>query len=392
MKSKKDILMAVIFTIFTCVFLFLITGKSNAFNKEIESLKEDIDSNEESIGNIKDTIDNLEDEKLDLITYLENLNAKKDAISNEIVSVNKEISTKENELLLLNEQIEVNNNEINKQYEDMKKRIQYMYENDDVDYLKLFLSASSISDFMNRTEYVNKILDYDRLMLVKYKENLENIVLLKENNQIEQNKLLTLKDSLHEKESSLEKLSADSLLKIRNSEKEIDAAIEKALEYEKIIEEKKNSIEALEEESRRLEAENNNQTQQNEIQYIISTQEYKEEEGDLLKLAAIIQAEAGGESYEGQLAVGTVVMNRVASNKYSSNITGVLYQPYQFSPVQSGRFELILAKGPNESCIKAAKETLYDKVRLGPWLYFRTPNGIVQGIVIGNHVFYGSLY
>ena len=66
--------------------------------------------------------------------------------------------------------------------------------------------------------------------------------------------------------------------------------------------------------------------------------------GDLELLAALIECEAGGEPYEGKLAVGSVVLNRVASSHFPNSVVGVIYQSGQFSPVASGRFATVLAR------------------------------------------------
>ncbi|MGN0291845.1 MAG: cell wall hydrolase, partial [Lachnospiraceae bacterium] len=111
------------------------------------------------------------------------------------------------------------------------------------------------------------------------------------------------------------------------------------------------------------------------------------QEGDLELLAALIECEAGGESYEGKLAVGSVVLNRVASSYFPNTMVGVIYQSGQFSPVASGRFATVLSRGADASCTQAAGEVLGGKITINA-LYFRTNNGIIQGTVIGNHVFY----
>ena len=67
--------------------------------------------------------------------------------------------------------------------------------------------------------------------------------------------------------------------------------------------------------------------------------------GDLELLAALIECEAGGEPYEGKLAVGSVVLNRVASSHFPNSVVGVIYQRGQFSPVASGRFANRIGKG-----------------------------------------------
>ncbi|MDE5697892.1 MAG: SH3 domain-containing protein [Lachnospiraceae bacterium] len=105
-------------------------------------------------------------------------------------------------------------------------------------------------------------------------------------------------------------------------------------------------------------------------------------------LAALIQCEAGGEPYEGQVAVGAVVMNRVRCGGYPDNITDVIYASGQFVPASGGRMEsLILNKTTKASCIQAAQEAINGVCNVGDALHFRRNNGR-DGLVIGNHVFW----
>ncbi len=105
-------------------------------------------------------------------------------------------------------------------------------------------------------------------------------------------------------------------------------------------------------------------------------------------LAALIQCEAGGEPYEGQVAVGGVVMNRVRSGGYPNTITDVIYASGQFVPASKGKMEsLILNKNIKASCVQAANEVISGACNVGDALHFRRNNGR-DGLVIGNHVFY----
>ncbi|MBO6149826.1 MAG: cell wall hydrolase [Clostridium sp.] len=106
-------------------------------------------------------------------------------------------------------------------------------------------------------------------------------------------------------------------------------------------------------------------------------------------LAAIIEAEAGGEPYEGQIAVGAVVLNRVDSSRFPGSISGVIYQSGQFTPATNGSLAHALSHGPKSSCVKAAKEALLDGVDpTGGALYFGTTMNLPVKCVIGSHTFY----
>ncbi|MBP1960917.1 cell wall hydrolase [Paenibacillus aceris] len=109
------------------------------------------------------------------------------------------------------------------------------------------------------------------------------------------------------------------------------------------------------------------------------------------EMARIIHAEARGESFLGQVAVGAVVLNRVQSEKFPDSITEVIHQPGQFSSIDDGQFNL----KPNESAYRAAKAALNGLDPTTGALYFYNPD-IAQAawskkrlakITIGNHVF-----
>ena len=158
---------------------------------------------------------------------------------------------------------------------------------------------------------------------------------------------------------------------------------EEALKQQRAEEERRR---AEEEERRRQEAEQNaGETDDGSEEEDVSVTPASAE--DLELLACIIQCEAEGEPYEGKLAVGSVVLNRVASNSFPNTIMGVIYQSGQFSPVASGRMAARLAAGANSECRRAAQEVMNGNITV-PYLYFRKDNGTIDGYVIAHHVFY----
>lgn len=108
--------------------------------------------------------------------------------------------------------------------------------------------------------------------------------------------------------------------------------------------------------------------------------------GDLAMLAALIECEAGGESYTGKVAVGAVVLNRVRSGSFPNSISEVIYQSGQFSPVSSGKFQNVLSRGARSDCYEAASAALAGENPVGNCLYFNSGSG--RGIQIGNQHFY----
>ncbi len=108
---------------------------------------------------------------------------------------------------------------------------------------------------------------------------------------------------------------------------------------------------------------------------------------DLRLLAALIYCEAGSESYQGQLAVGAVVMNRVRSGAYPNTISGVIYASGQFTPAMNGKVARIYNTDIAPSCYTAAQEAMAGVSNVGGATHFRRA-GNHEGILIDNQVFW----
>ena len=107
---------------------------------------------------------------------------------------------------------------------------------------------------------------------------------------------------------------------------------------------------------------------------------------DLNLLASLIYCEAGNQSYEGKVAVGAVVMNRVNSSSFPDTISDVIYQSGQFTPASSGALSSALANGVPSECYEAASAALAGENPVGDALYFNTGSG--KGMKLGDHQFY----
>lgn len=95
-----------------------------------------------------------------------------------------------------------------------------------------------------------------------------------------------------------------------------------------------------------------------------------EDDPDFMLLAKIIQVEAGYESYEGQLAVGSVIMNRVNDERFPNSIREVIYHPGQFPPAHNGMLD---KTEPNDSVLRAAKAVMNGENNVEGALYFYNP-------------------
>ncbi|MBD5489961.1 MAG: cell wall hydrolase [Lachnospiraceae bacterium] len=109
---------------------------------------------------------------------------------------------------------------------------------------------------------------------------------------------------------------------------------------------------------------------------------------DLRLLAALIYCEAGGETSNGKLAVGAVVMNRVRSGAYPNTISGVIFASGQFTPALNGKVARVYTNGNiPESCYEAAQAAINGETNVGGATHFRRA-GNHDGLLIDNQVFW----
>jgi spore germination cell wall hydrolase CwlJ-like protein len=260
-----------------------------------------------------------------------------------------------------------------------------MYENGGSSYMNVLLASESFSDFLNKSEYIDRINSYDQKMLVQFKatrkkveetkaqleEELEDLNALKVQIEAEKGRVSTLVDNTKANVSSYSSQIADAEVTIDVLSSVISAQDENIAALQKQYEEELAKS--------RLAA----QSTWRDISEVTF------DEGDRRLLANLIYCEAGAEPYAGKLAVGAVVINRVLSSVYPNTVVGVIYQNKQFSPVNDGHLALALAsEKANADCYKAADEAMSGITNVGQCVYFRTPIEGLQGISIGGHIFY----
>lgn len=380
-KAKIALWMAVV--LFACSvpsFSYAVTTQDrlNEALKDKDEIKDRLDSKNDHIDDLKDTEAGLQSD-------LKDLNAQMTAVSSKLEELEGQIADKEEAIRITGEKIEEAKKTEAWQYDCMVKRIQYMYESGETDYLELLFSAQSFSDFLNYSDYFSAIADYDENMMAEYEATRQRI-------EEEEAKLLQEKADLDDLylAAETEKNKVSSLISQTNSNikkygDKIATAEEEARAYEAELKKKEEDIETLKkiiEQEKALSAAAAKATWRDISEVTFA-------DGDKKLLANIIYCEAGSEPYAGKLAVGAVVINRVLSSKYPDTVVGVIYQKSQFSPVASGRYELALAVDKaNADCYKAAEEAMSGVTNVGSCLYFRTPIDGLTGIAIGGHIFY----
>ena len=197
----------------------LITAVAVAFSAVITQAagvsekKEQLRSAQENVQQLmnqkeqaQELLDQMKKQQVDLSTYIEEVDARMTEIAKRIYELEQEIATIEEKISDNEEKLEQAEEKCEEQQEAMKKRIRYMYENGESDYIELLLSGKSIAEILNRAEYISKISVYDRDMLDSYEKTVKDCKELEE-------KLTKQKKSLEKsKKEQEDKLEAQQIL------------------------------------------------------------------------------------------------------------------------------------------------------------------------------------
>ncbi|MBD5463737.1 MAG: cell wall hydrolase [Lachnospiraceae bacterium] len=384
--KKKSIAVFMVTVLLVCAFpITVYADKISELEEEINKKNEEKEQTENEINEKKNELEGLNATAEGLKGQLNKLNADLTTVSNNLAELEEKIEVKNAEIETTENELEEARKVEEEQYAAMKKRVQFMYEKRDFVMLEMLFSSASFSEFLNRNDYIEQLSAYDRKQLDKFKETRQEIEEKEAQLVREKEELDELRDQVEQEQSHVAGLVNQTSGKISSNQNEISQTEAEMLKYEKELEAQKNDLANLQAqlaEERRLSA----LAAQSAWRDI---SEVSFAEGDRYLLANLIYCEAGNQPYEGQVAVGAVVMNRVMSSVFPDTVLGVIYQNKQFSPVASGRLALALQENhATDACYRAADAAMAGQTTVGNCLFFRTPIEGLTGTQIGGHIFY----
>lgn len=166
MRNRLKIITAIMLTLIFCmqpVCNIQATEESNL--SEAQQEKKTL---ENDLQKAKELIDSLKGSKEDIQSEVEKLDKQLNEISGKVKELESQLSKKRQEIADTESSLNKAKEQEKKQYRNMKKRIQFMYENGQTSYVEMLLSADSFTDFLNAVEYITQISQYDRKMLKEY--------------------------------------------------------------------------------------------------------------------------------------------------------------------------------------------------------------------------------
>lgn len=228
---------------------------SYATSKAIEDAKKKVSSMEEEKKKVESTLKELEGKKSDTAAYVKELDRNLSALAGELTKLEGDISQKKEQIEEAKVELETAKITENRQYEDMKLRIQYMYENGQTGLLESMMQSESIAELLNRAEYASQITSYDRKMLEEYRKTRQEVALKEEALKTEHQELLTLQDSTKAKQSSVKTLMASKEAELASYETKIASAQGEIDQYNADIKAQEEHMARVEAEIRRKEEE-----------------------------------------------------------------------------------------------------------------------------------------
>lgn len=213
---------------------------------EIKQAESQIQSLKDGKSQVEDILDDLKDKKTDLESFIKAIDQSMSDVQSKIDSLEEEITQQlalvESARMELESAIETEQ----QQYEDMKKRIQFMYENGNTMYIEIIFSADSFSDFLTRAEYISRLTDYDQNMLEDYRATVDLVEMTKLQLEAQEELLEQEKASQEAEKEAYQELQAAKNQEMNQTSSEIKTAQQQISEYNDELQAMSDTIETLE--------------------------------------------------------------------------------------------------------------------------------------------------
>lgn len=336
----------------------------------------------------KAKIHQIRSQRKDIENKVEIINTQRKTIMSKINSNEGNINITQKHIVQSKISIKKTEDDIKAEQIVFNKTMRVMYMNGSSSYITIILDSNGMYDFISRVENIKTIVTYNQNVINGLKAKQEAITLKKEVLDTENTKLVSLRADNKKNLATLTKQKSDQnvlISELSAEEKQYGAqlVIAQANELRQAVAAKQVSDNLKKANKKRKEASNQ----------VVKTP-IKNQSGDLDLLARLITAEAGGESYNAQVAVGAVVLNRVKSSSFPDSISDVITEKtngfYQFTPVLNGNIN----RPALASAVKAANEALSGADPTNNALFFYsgdTPESLASpqpvSIKIGNLTF-----
>ena len=190
---------------------------------------------QQNLDNINQQINNIQSEQSKVKSQMAAYDEQLMSLLTDMELLKTDIDNKEGEIDQAKTDLAAAQEKEQKQYADMKQRIQYMYENGDDTFLDAIVKSEDISDLLNRVEYVSEVYSYDRELLVAYQETVQQVADLESPLEQELADMEELKQSYEQQEASLNQVINEKKAQIADFDSQLSNAKTLASQYASTI-------------------------------------------------------------------------------------------------------------------------------------------------------------
>lgn len=210
---------------------------------EISTAQSELQQAQQNYEAAQQSVAELESQKQDILNTIDGYDQDLVTTMASIQSTNDQITSKEAQLQKTSDQLHDTEQKLNTQYDAMKKRIQYVYENgSDLGWAGVMLKDDNLSDYMNSVDNTQKMYDYDRSELDAYTKTRQEYTDLQAQEQAEKSSLEATKNELENGKENLEAMKADAEAQGANVDSVLADAQSKSNEYYAVIQEQNQKI------------------------------------------------------------------------------------------------------------------------------------------------------
>ncbi len=217
----------------------------------ISDLQKQKEENEKQLESVNEKISDYKGAQADIGSEIEELDAEMVTLLTDINLIEEAIADKEAEIAQTQIDYDAAVATKDEQYESMKIRIKFMYEQGDVSYLQLFTESLNVSDMVNKAHYVEELYEYDRELLEEYQATVEQVAALQDELEEEKSELQTSQYELVEQQAYMEEVLAEKKEEYENYAVVLAQAKQEAAAYTTKIKQETAQIRKLEEEERK---------------------------------------------------------------------------------------------------------------------------------------------
>lgn len=226
MKYIRRILSVMLVSVLTGTMVFSVYGESLSEAKDKKAkLEQSLTQAEALIDELSSSQDAAEDK-------ITELNKQLSDISNQITTLQNQLADKNQQILVSQDAVNAARETVNAQYAEMKKRIQFMYENGQTTVLEMMLTSGSLADFVNMAEYFSQVTAYDRNKLTEYESSVAELSNAEETLQKEYEELQAMKEEVEQDQQAVASMLSRKESELASISGNLDEAEQLAQSYE----------------------------------------------------------------------------------------------------------------------------------------------------------------